>query len=88
MFKNFKEYVKTNRLRVDEVIDTLNHGLGGSTSCYGSELLDQIEHDTEEEYPQDEIASQIEEYLYERGYEEERGQFGSPNWVLVEEEDI
>ena len=85
MFKNFEEYVRANRLTADEVIDTLNHGLGGSTSCYGSELLDQIEHDVEDEYPQDEIASQIEEYLEEQGYVFDIGRLGEPNWVLAED---
>ena len=85
MYKNFEEYAKANRLRADEVIDNIYYF--GATSCYGSELLDQIEHDADSEYPQDEIANQIEEYLYERGYEEERGRFGEPNWVLVDEEE-
>ena len=86
MYKNFKEYAKANKLTADDLADYLNKN-EPSTGAYAGELIDVIEHESEEpEYASMEIEEQVNEFLYDGGYrEDEPDYFGNINWVLDEE---
>ena len=92
MYKDFNEYVKGEKLSVEDVVEAVNGYGGGCAGVWaGDELLDKIEHEPDEEgsteYGTLDLASQVEQFMEENGYIAETGYFGEHTWVLDEEEE-